>query len=330
MTTPITLFLDASAIQHSPCLLHLWRIIAQGYKSAATTIPIEYGSSWHIFKEEYILSNGNYQQAYDKALLYFITHPGASDKYFDYLNIPHFEGTCLEYRRIFGKDLQRSYNQYPYVINPITGKPALESTFAFEYYTSPTIRIILSGTIDELVELPLDIYGLGDDKTTSKWRWAEYLNTFEASHQLRFYHFAVRWYGAKYPDSLWGKIVARGNLGCYINGVFLKPGAKSEFKRSKIFLFKEEEQEEFKLSLDTLIIRLEETVASGKEPLREGLFNGVCRSGSYPCPFLRSCLGPSPEVRDALLTNDFVQAPYNPLMFRKQGDKLPTLTPTPV
>jgi hypothetical protein len=292
-------------------------MIAEGYRYQGNSVNIEYGSAWHIFRERYILSGGDYSQAWKEASNYLINAPIIQERNFKWLDVQHLKGSCDRYKELFGVEVGKSYGQFEIVKHE--GKPLIESTFAFEYYKSETLTIILAGTIDEIVILPYGIYGIGDDKTTSKWDYDGYLNTYAASSQLRFYYFCMMWFGKKFPDSLWGQIVSKGQIGCYINGVFLGNVKTTEFKRSKIFSFREDEMEEFGWSLDDLIQKLQRYVNSSKGssdifPIREGFFNGSCTF----CPFMKSCLAATQEISRVILDNDFVKRNYNPLEFRKQ------------
>lgn len=311
----ITLVLDASAIKHSACLLHIWRIVAEGYRSKVNSVNIEYGSAWHTFKEEYILT-GSYEKAHIKGLTYFLSTPYYyPDGNFKWLDVAHLERTFQAFKVKHGGALNKSYSTYELISH--NGEPLIETTFAFKYYESENFTIILAGTIDEIVMLPIGIYGIGDDKTTTKYDYEGYLSRFAPSHQLRFYHFAVSHYGKQNPESLWGQMIAKGNIGCYINGVFLAKDKPTVFQRSKIFPYDETAQEEFKKGIDTLIVRLQgfvDSMQGGRtRPIREGFTNSACEY----CSFVSSCLAPDEEIRQHKLNTDFIQRKYNPLEFRK-------------
>ena len=307
--------IDASSLKKSHCFLRFYRQVVQGYKTRELFNDIEYGSAWHIFRQV-LAETSDPDGAVKAAQDYF--NQKTIDPHFifkkskEFLNVAHLTLTCKTYLDKFG--VSKSFGNFePLVVN---GKPLVEQTFAIPFYSNEQVDILLVGTIDEIGKLDGGCYGIGDDKTTSQWDREGFLEQHSMSGQLLFYLYAIQWLGKEYPDSIFNEM-SKNRIGCFINGVFLSAKGTTEFQRSRIFFFEEERLIELEITLEYLKNRI--IYASRLGGLtREGIYNDTCHGKfNLPCEFIGSCKAPTVDAREKVLSNSFIQAPYEPLMFRK-------------
>lgn len=312
--------LDASALVNcGGCILKLWLTTVEGWRGPKLSISTEYGSAFHIFKEtmrqKHSMELGIHAaQNYFKSKLPDMDIP--KDKL--WLNIGHLNKTCQDYEERFGTNGEK--DDFETLVKD-DGTLALEQTFSIPLYEDDNFIIMLCGTIDDQGKFKHGgCYGIADEKTTSEWDRNKFFAKFDLSPQLLTYTYAVKWYGERWPDSIYGKMCKAGRIGTFINGVFLKKDAPSEFVRSKVMYFRDEQLAEFEAGLKDLVNQLvQRLIFYPLRPYKQGLSTGKCL-GDYGrmCEFAGPCNAPDDQSMFAVLKNYYKQKEYNPLDFRKQ------------
>ncbi len=325
MNTKKIVRIDASSLTSSGnCILKLWLTTHEGYKSRALDISMEYGSAFHIYKEQLKLK-GNHELATVVAIKYLESKLPfiVVGKNKSFLTSAHLLDTCNGYVDKFGVNGEK--DSLSTVLSPVTGKPLIESTFNLPYYEDDNLVVMLTGTIDDItIDRRTGLYSIGDEKTTSMYDIGAYFEPYALSPQLMFYLNAVQWHAERYPDSIFGTMVKAGRVGCYINGVFLSASKPTIYQRSPIYYYSKEQMGEFKDGVRNIIAPLIDwltlpTSNVGHRPFKQGLSNGACL-GNYgkKCPFFKACTMPDDESMFGMLDNFFDKKDYNPLEFRKQ------------
>jgi hypothetical protein len=303
--------LDASAVGRSSCLLCLYNTVVLGHSSKYIPNDIHYGSCFHAFKET-LAKTKNDTLAIQAAIKLWngqenlIIKP---DK--KYLDAHHLVQTCIKYLAKFGT--ARELDNFETL--DLSGSPLVEQKFGIPYYVDDEVEVLLMGTIDDIGKFKNNgCYAFGDEKTTASWSKEKYLSSYELSHQLLFYRFAIEWFSDNYPDSVFRRIT-KDKLGAFINGVFVGANKDTEFHRSDIIYFNQGQLNEFRRELDALIARLIIHVKNGKRPNRQGLLNGACNSHKFPCNYISACKMAREEDYEAVLNKNFSKREYNPLNF---------------
>jgi len=308
--------IDASVLKQSACLLKLWRIAVQGYRSKEVFNDTEFGSAIHVFEKE--LHEGRpFEMARAATLSFFIEKMQSPNfkvrKNAEYLT-PAFLHTCCEV--YYNK---RSKDFTPLVVD---GEVLVEKNFEIPYYETEHVSIRLTGTIDIIGRLTGNgMYCIGDYKTTRTWNHVDFLAAFKYNIQLPFYLLAIQLIGNKYPQGIFGELV-KNRIGCFIEGIFLSEKEAVTVKRSDIWTFSEERIQVIKHHLDSLCWMLNVCIGNKATPNKQGLVNDTCAGKfiggtAYPCEFLGSCLAPNEDATNTILNNSFRCTDYNPLDFRK-------------
>ena len=140
------------------------------------------------------------------------------------------------------------------------------------------------------------------------------LRIFVESHQLYFYHWAVKQEAAKNPDGPFG-MFNRVPVCAFIDGIFLKSTKEHIFKRSDVFQFKQYDCDLFAILLNNKIkelVQLWHNVKSGHVAMPTGLIQGRCAKG-FRCRFFDVCSAPDEIARRHVLNKQFVSKPYDPI-----------------
>lgn len=341
---PLTINLDSSALSSAGCLLNLKRLVIDGYTELGVNGIMNYGVACHKFWHIMYVTKGHYPTATQAALEAFnipnkflkdtrqqhmldqrhmlTTAMGCwemwikMDKEFDLLelNLPCWK--CKGSGKLpnpLGGELQDTQ-----VCEVCRGtkeflQPACEVTFSIPYYQDEHIHVNLCGTIDSIGKIKGGIYAIRDFKTTSAWDARNYFGTYSLSKQLRIYKLSLQLMAKMYPSSVLGQIGATP-VGAFIDAIFIKPSAnEAKYARSEVYNFQQWDMDEFRRSLDLLIMRLSDAV-SKNEWGREGIVNGFCDRKYGRCTFWNVC-NSNPKTGELLLARDFKQRIFSPLNY---------------
>jgi hypothetical protein len=192
--------------------------------------------------------------------------------------------------------------------------PSTELTFRIKFYEDEHVIIYLCGTIDSIGKFKNGIFAIRDWKTTSNWKWEEYLANYKMSRQLRVYTLAMKLMARQFPDSTLGKIGAT-QFGAFIDGVFLKSKVNEiEFHRSEVFRFDDDDLNMFEVMLSRFCYNLSNEIQCNKIGTKEGILNGSCTAFFNHCQFWPVCSN-NETVGKVLLERNFTRKIYNPLKF---------------
>lgn len=307
MNTQKTLIrFNASAAKESSCLMRTWLTVIEGYKETVPNNDIIFGSALHEYIKQMRLTNGNFALA-TKAALEVHASPKKIKSKKEYMESTNY--LILTCQRVW-TELQAS----PFkTLTDAAGVPLVEKQFSIPYYTDETVDVTLEGTIDDLCKHTHGAYAVNDYKSTTSWDHKEYLKGYQMSPQLMFYVMAVEYYGNKYPDGIFGKMVKAG-IYSFVTGLFLAGRDKDvEVERSDVIKFSEDKMHEFRSMLNRTVRNLVACVKDKRPPLREGMFNGACQTIYGPCKFFNVCNAPDEAQRNYILKNQFAKKPYDPL-----------------
>jgi hypothetical protein len=318
---------DASLFKEGACILRTFYTAVKGYKAKRNYNDIDFGSAVHKFKAHwrndpsdmgYMVGIQLAKQSYAKADF----HIKSNKKY---LTAEFLQMACQGYASKYRDDsfktvpIPHDWNFNGVVIPKGTNLIEPVTRFAFPYYVDDEVEILIAGTMDEIGKYVGGSYCIADLKTTSVWNSDEYFKGFDLSPQLLTYRWALRRYAEAYPDSFLAEIDKAG-CGAIIDGVFYAGADKPiEYKRSKIYLFKERDLEEFtglvhKFVHVDLIPAVKHWRKTGIIPPRYGILNGACTTPYGPCKFAEVCRMPD-ESRMSVLEGSFKTQDYNPLLF---------------
>lgn len=307
--------IDASSLKSSACPLAWHRIVVDGYREDINNNDIEFGTAVHIFLQTMCKSNGNFAIAIREAQEYFTTTKMTVKPIKKYLDAHHLSTVCIQYWTWL---TQR--DDFDILLNN-ENVPTVEVTFSNLIYESETLEVRFEGTIDKLGKFKNGCYALGDYKTHSpnaQFRDAKdrFLDSFELSTQLKFYWHNLHLFARLNPDSLIAEI-CKHQVGCFIDGIFLQGKDLTEFQRSRIFLFKKEQMELYSKLLMNKVNKFISLLESNAAPEPEGMVTDTCTSG-WGCKFHLACGAPDDRAMEHILKRNFVQRPYEPLLFQKK------------
>jgi hypothetical protein len=313
--------LDASALSQSACLLRFKRIVLDGYTEKLSFNDTQYGSAFHKFIAVMYESEGDFGKATFAAQELF-ARPCIVRNGKKHLNELHLTKTCIDYWQHF----QSTDN---FEVLKSENKPLVEIDFAVKYYEDDKYIILLTGTIDKLGRFKNGCFAIGDYKTHSLWAVTDkinksfediyiktYFKQYEISNQLRFYSFVTKLLGQENPNSVFG-LFNDHPFGVFIDGIFLSGTQSSRFARSDVFFFSENEMVSYRESLDQKISDLIFLANYQDYKLTDGIIQGTCNEGKFPCKFLNVCSNQDETIRKIVLKNEFTQKPYDPLTFSK-------------
>lgn len=319
-STTKQIFIDASSLSSSSCILRWWLTVFEGYRESETAISMLFGTAFHLFRNTYHKNGNNVADAIKVALEKLEQSPNKFiGRNKEHLNSAMYLATvCTAYHNYW-----QSLEDCDIAMSP-DGKPMTEVKFALPYMrTRNDYEIILCGTIDEIVfNRVAQFYCIKDYKTSSAWDKQDYFEDYRMSTQLLFYTYILQRYAQfdDIPDNFIKAFSTKGQIGCYIDGIFLGTGGKSvSFERSEVFFPSQEQVAEFGQLLDRQIKRLVEIVEAEEDRskflLREGMVNGACKGMWGRCKYWSSCTASRPEDRQLILDGKFEKRQYEPLKF---------------
>lgn len=198
------------------------------------------------------------------------------------------------------------------LVKSFEGVPLCEIKFAEALVQNDRYVVIMSGTMDMLLQYTSGGYVVGDWKTTSAAKPEEYLEQYEFSHQLMAYRWFI-WQRAKAePESIFAKL---GNALAY--QVFAITTSASKPVRvvpSQVYTFQQDQLEEYDAMLRKFAQKFLDF--SANKPPREGLMNGACHAGFSTCPYLSLCNNLGVPHYNATKQARYKPQTYNPLTFR--------------
>lgn len=312
-----TILLDPSAMKESSCCLRLDRILIQGYTSAINSSDIEYGSAFHLYRQVMVKSTSPSADAAHiegviAALRYFKQTPMSVKFNKQFLTATHLRETCDAYDEHYRINGMEDWE----VVRWPDGKPMVELRVPLPYYVTPEgdIEVLLLGTIDEICQhRQSGEYAIKDYKTTSVWDTKKYFAGYRLSTQLMFYKYLLQSYAKLFPTSSLAKVTSGGNIGCFIDGVFLGSNKKTGFERSEVFRFDESKMQEFEKGIKSVVEKLVYYTRNPSELYREGMLNSSCEKVYGACKFAEVCGVPDEETGKMILANEFVKRPYDPM-----------------
>lgn len=294
------LYYDASLHNESNCRREVWWTLFAGLCHGDKDYKMEYGTAFHKAMVSYY-TNGSVEAAVQVAVAHLMD-PTIFIPDGEWRNPAHLANCVMQYVAHYQKegDLLR-----PRMTQD--GKPMLERTFAYPFYSTARTDVLLSGTMDFLGHYngyPV----LVDHKTTALTQVESYLDGYRMSPQLMLYKII--------HDRLFG-----GDIGCMINGVFLSRANKNTFKRRLFDNFGPTTLARFERHLSDTIIdivtRFEWLLDHPNEPL-DALFpcNFTCCNKKFGmCEYLPLCS--TDEVNlPSVLQMEFTRRVYNPLKFQ--------------
>lgn len=328
MKSPITIFLDASALKNAACGRRLFWDVFTGYREHTTNNDTHWGSAFHKFRAEYKKHNDTMLAIASALKLWKEVDVKIKDNK-KYLTDTFLTDACMRYALTYANDYSEP------VIDFEDGQPLLEpkSRFAFPFFVKNNIEILIAGTMDDVSYYNSPSYFQGssgfvvdDCKTAGAFRIYEHLSSYFLDPQLRVYRWAIHKYAQYRPQSIWNTIDKSPNVGCRIDGVYYKAPKTPqdmpsvEFKRSKIMVFKhwellELERDVIKIA-DQLISDILTYENTGELPPRSGITTNICTSAKWgPCKYATVCQAVDEEEMRSNLETLFKTQVYNPLNF---------------
>ena len=333
------IYIDASSLVDSQCLLRFYRTVVEGWRSPKTDISMFYGTCFHKCAEEFQKFKLQFdrEEAEMRAIHSAQKHWRAGidncvyGKTNSWMTLDHLTSLLVRYLEHEVKDnapvlVEECWENHTEGVDcPVChghGKgPVVELKFAEPIYEDEDYIFILSGTIDKLVTVgSQQFYCIGDYKTTSSYNVEDYFAPYSLSLQLRVYRLAIHLLGKRYPGSIFEDI-DRAGCGMFIDGVFLnKEVDKVSFQRSKILQVDQSDL----YSVNNLIIRkcedlilvMQESSMSCTPMIKDGILTGACK-GNYGklCKYFGACNTPDDISAQMVLEQHFQRKEYNPLKF---------------
>ena len=312
--------IDASSLVQSACLLRWKRIMMQGYCDKVPWNDTWYGSCFHRFCSVMAETKNNFGEATLAAQSMF-DRPLQIRPNKKHLTAQHLIKTCHDFFLHFApKD--------SFELMYINDKPLVEVEFENEVYEDDEIIISLVGTIDKIGKILNGAYCIGDYKTHSLFSVSkdpkytgyeiqEFFKKFELSLQLRFYLYNLKLKAKKFPDTELARI-CEGNVGVFIDGVFMSTKEPTLFKRSDVFTFKDWQLNQLEQLITQKVEQVKFLHKNPKYSTMDGIITGACVDGRFPCMFHKVCACGDETISNILLTNDYNKREYNPLLFSKQ------------
>lgn len=324
--------LDASLLKKSACARLLYLIGIEGYRSEILSHDIVYGLAFHKFTETYQLNVREHGSdmaqvlGWQACLRTWNTVAKSIKPEKKYLDASHLARTCDIWRESLVED--------SFVFSEFNGKPLVELKFSINVYEDDEVVVLLCGTIDKIGRIQKGCYCIGDYKTTGQLDFRntdapydKYFRQYKLDPQLRTYLFALQRYGKHYPNSVFSEICSSGKIGCFIDGVFLRPNQKpatenipvdASIVRSPMFFYSQDDQDEYKNLLEFQIQKLLSVYRIhkiGALPFREGIINGTCNTIYGGCQFAYACGSVDNFMFRQTLDRTFIKKPYDPMSF---------------
>lgn len=318
------IMLDASALKKSACSLALKYTLIDGYRAPLNSTEIEFGSAFHRFAENIVLSQGDFIHSLQIAKKYFLTTPMTKPdkaKFYtaDYLG--YVCGMWHEHHLEDNFEVLKDTNNTQEIIKEgdmekivpyPKGKPLVEMKFAISYREYDSCIIMLSGTMDKIiVHNRHGLLAIGDYKTSAAAFVDEKLAEYELDGQLLFYITALKKHIEELttPESALYKYRGK-TIAAFIDGIFIGANNRFEYKRSEVFIPKAERLSRYESLLNNVCDEIAVNLKMNYFP-NDGLINGACRI----CNYKKCCRMPDDEAANIILNRDFIKVPYNPLQF---------------
>lgn len=317
----IAIILDASALSNSSCMLRMFRDTVIGYKETYLNNDTHFGTAFHAFRAKYRETGDDLRAMADAIKTWNEESVLVKDKK-KYLTTGFLTHVCQSYVDKYQDDKFEKVKlpDGRFLIEPVT-------KFAFPFIITDTVEVLLAGTMDEIGKWRNGGYSIADAKTTSSWKYNDFLDKFWLSPQFLTYRFTLQEYAKLNPGSIWEEIEAT-NPSCFVDGVFYgscsetgEQVATVKFARNRepYIQFKKADLEMYERLLRVKINQLLEAIAhwqkTKKLPDKEGIINGACNNVFGECKYAKVCKATDWEQRDALLGREFKIQKYNPLNF---------------
>jgi len=317
------IYLDASSLQTMHCARKHQLTCLEGWQSKTqSTLSMDFGSRMHSFRHKMLTEAwepGSFKSIKTMAEEVHAWNPNLTVERKDkrYLTKGFLMSTFVAYERYV-------WDEKPFqVLRIANGKPASELTFAFTFYETAELKVVICGTIDSICKTPQGPI-ICDMKTTAMCRnpW-DYFAGYECHTQMLFYIVMLRDFCKKHPELKELGKIARKIQGAQIDGVFLNAKAPF-FRMSSVFEFSTEQLNEYRemvyVKIWDLINKFEtKKFARLREP--EGIMNHTCESVYGKCQFYNFCC--KPIVGETLTLQSIESDPsyerkiYEPLKFGK-------------
>lgn len=319
------ILLDQSALKKSHCSRLLYWTLLKSYRKPLNDHAAEWGSGFHLYAKLLEETGGDNIVAMQKAVECFKKNNYIPDRKKQHLTADTLAYTCQSYfdgpfqNDSFDtlkdiNDLGENNTQFP------KGRPLVEKRFALDLYESDICKILLCGTMDKIVvHRTSKILAIGDYKTSSVWNDTAYLDSYQLNNQLPTYIYALKRLINESDSSSVLHQYKGHEIRGFIDGIFPsnnKTGGFSvEFKRSRVFEFKESDLIEYETMLYGICYDIENILSNTitAMPFREGIINNTC--GMFGgCSFADVCINEWDKDRQQfILDKNFMVKPYNPM-----------------
>jgi len=290
--TKVVLNLDASLFKQSACLRKIEYITQYGYREKVLSPSLGYGSAFHEYIKV-LRRTGNPALAITAAVEFFRPVEG------DWRTLTHLVDTCTSYHaKVYIRDNFRAME--------FEGHPLVEQKFSFPYYESEHLIVNLCGTIDEIGQMENNEITICDRKTSSMYKTDEYFKAYEMSPQLKFYVMITQM-----------KLELK-QIPAFIDAVFISENRPTQFKRSELFYYTEEQILSLRRQIDRLIKDIEDAIKT--KHWQQNITQ--CDKETYTkdklCKYFRVCSIADTELREHFIERDYIQIPYDPMTFGEQ------------
>ena len=299
--------ISSSSLKESACDWRYKAIVLGGYTSKLPYNDTLYGSAFHKFCYVMAITNGNFAEAHKAGIEKFRRPVLIRDKK-EHLTDKHLIATCLQY----WDAIESNRTDFQSLVNK-EGKPLVEFNFSVPVYEDEYCIVKLEGTIDRIGKIKNGFFCIRDFKTTSSWKWTEFLDSFRASPQLKLYLWALKKHAKLNPGSILDDIV-KFPMAAFIDGVFLKSAKETEFHSSDAYVYKDWEFQEIENLLYKKAYQIAEFYSSNLEATRNGKITGECYRGYY-CKFFHVCHALDKRVEEVVLDKNFAQREFDPLNY---------------
>lgn len=318
--------IDASALTKASCMRNLFWTIVVGYTNKLKPASMVYGSAFHKFAERLDKTKGDVADARKAAMKVFQPENYTQDK--PYLTQAHLSKTCVLYYSDKWLPNEEGTAARGYDILELEGELLVEKKFSIPYYSCDEFEILLTGTMDKIVQISGGgLCAIVDYKTSGTWNIKAYFERFKRSPQFFTYSLVCHKLAEQFPNSIFKYITDR-RLSHIIEGVFHSKDKDTIFERSPIFHIKKPDLDKFDSMLhsliDTIGIWIKEWIKQGKPDDTlfvppEGQLNGTCKTEWGYCSFFNICSAPDSIASLHLLRREH-KKPYNPLMWGTEYD----------
>jgi len=305
---------DASLYKKSNCKRYVWFKLLRGLVQGEgqRDFKIEYGTAFH---KALALWYSDIHASIEQCTQVAFDHYGQPDIFIpddDYRSLSHLVNCFMQYVDYYKKEGE--------TLSPLirNGKPVLEVSFAYPYYSTPLVDVLLCGTIDFRGLFGNSIPVIVDHKTTSSYYAQQFLDSYCISPQLMMY------------KMIWEMLFPAEDVQCMVNGIFLRKSNKNEFRRSLPIEFPPSVMKHFKNKLHKTIVYIVEGFSrylasriQGKlgQDIVDDFFipNYTECDGKFGlCEYLPLCLADgSDDGIEGIVENHYQLKTYDPSQFQK-------------